>query len=74
MHAVIIAHLHIRGHTVDMRLTTPRIDLLTATVQNEIKSNDPRYRPYDDSVKQCYMTTLFYRGGLFDDLGIPRYY
>ena len=75
MHAV-IAHLHIRGHTVDRRdrLTTPRIDLLTATAQNEIKSNDPRYRPYYDSVIPCYLTTSFYRGRLFDDLGIPQYY
>ena len=52
----------------------PRIDLLTVTVQNEIKSNDQRYRSYDDSVIPCYMTTLLYRGRLFDDLGIPRYY
>ena len=38
------------------------IELLTATVQNEIKSNDLRYRSYDDSVIPCYMTTLVYRG------------
>ena len=66
MHAVIIAQLPIRSYNVDRMCG---INLLTATFQNEIKSTDPRYRPYDDSVMPCYMTTLFYRGRLFDDQG-----
>ena len=45
---------------------TRRISVLTATVQSEIKSNDPWYRPYDDSVIPRYI--------IYDDLVIPIIY
>ena len=44
------------------------INLLTPTVQNEIKINDQRFRPYDDFVIPRYMTSLLYSGRLYDDL------
>ena len=46
-------------------LMTRRINLLTATVQSEIKSNDPWYRPNDYSVIPRYI--------IYNNLGIPRY-
>ena len=53
---------YLRPHSRQVRLLTTRgINLLTATVRNEIKSNGPRYRPYDDSVIPCYdMMILLY--------------
>ena len=75
MHAVIIAQLPIRGHNFRQAriLTTRRISILTATVQSEIKSNDPWYRPDDDSVIPRYI--IYYNlviPIIYDNL-IPRY-
>ena len=66
MHAVIIASSswpHFRQARI---LTTRRINILTATVQSEIKSNDSWYRPYDDSVISRYI--------IYDNLVIPIIY
>ena len=54
-------------------MSMSQINLLTATVENEIKSNDPRYRPYDDFVMPRYMNILLYRDRLYDDLVILQY-
>ena len=55
-------------------LTTRRISILTATVQCEIKSTDPWYRPYDDSVIPRYIIydNLVIQI-IYDNLVIARY-
>ena len=67
MHAVIIAQLPIRGHTLDRHEYWRRVGLAFWLLLFKVKkNNDPWYRSYDDSVIPRYI--------IYDDLVIAIIY